>query len=172
MSLPLRVLGDRVLVRPDVSANAPETLASGVVVAKSLAAAVTGEDASTSVHRGTVVAVGNPRHPLSHEADTLAAKVHAVIRSTLDDDGVIEDAAHLLRDLVRRHPCVAVGDDVLFSPDAGQEMIIDGDVLIILHESDLLAVVEPESNDYVFPGDWSATTVANARRMTEGTENG
>jgi co-chaperonin GroES (HSP10) len=55
-----------------------------------------------------------------------------------------EDAAHLLRDLVRRQPCVSVGDDVLFSHDAGQETVIDNETYIILREAELLAVVEPE----------------------------
>lgn len=143
MSLPLRVLGDRVLVRPDVNDNAPETLPSGVVIATSLAAAVTGEDPTASVHRGTVVGVGAPRHPLHHEASTLADKLEAykACAGAYGDD-LVSDAAKLLHDLVRRQPCVSVGDDVLFSHDAGQETTIDGDRLIILHEHELLATVE------------------------------
>lgn len=144
MSLPLRVLGDRVLVKPDVNANAPVQLESGLLVAKSMAAAVTGEDPTSSVHRGTVVAVGNPRHPLHHEAESLAARLEGIN----DPDALTPDAAAMLRDLVRRRPCVNVGDDVLFSHDAGQETTIDGESWIILHESDLLAVVEPEVNVY------------------------
>lgn len=140
MSVPLRVLGDRVLVKPDVNSNAPEQLASGLVLAKSLAAAVTGEDPTDSVHRGTVVAVGNPRHPLYLEAESLADKLFARSRGL----GLDVDASALLRDLVRRQPAVAVGDDVLFSHDAGQETTIDGETYIIMREDELLAVVEPE----------------------------
>lgn len=148
MSVPLRVLGDRVLVRPDVNSNAPVQTESGVFVAKSLAAAVTGEDPTKSVHRGTVVSVGNPKHPLHLEASTLAEKLEAYhsCRGQFGDD-LTADAAHMLRDLIRRQPCVRPGDDVLFSHDAGQETIIDDELLVILHEHELLAVVEPEGLD-------------------------
>ena len=141
---PVRVLGDRVLVRPDVNANAPQQTDAGIYLATSLAAAVTGEDASTSLHRGTVIAVGNPKHPLHHEAASLATRLEAIEASYLDTFDAVVDAAHLLRDLVRRQPCVSVGDDVLFSHDAGQELTLDGETFVILHETDLLAVVVPE----------------------------
>ena len=136
--IPLRVLGDRVLVKPDVNQNAPEMLTSGIITAKSLASAVTGEDPTTSVSRGTVVGVGHPRHWLHDEADALAARVERAGAHA----GVFCDAAAMLRDLVRRAPCVAVGDDVLFSHDAGQETVIEGDHYVILHEHELLAVVD------------------------------
>lgn len=58
MSLPLRVLGSRVLIRPDVQSAAPEQTASGLYVAKSLAAAATGDDAVTWYVSGTVAAKG------------------------------------------------------------------------------------------------------------------
>lgn len=146
MTVPFRVLGDRVLVRPDVNANAPVKTDAGIYVAKSLVAAVTGEDATRSVHRGTVIAVGNPKHPLQHEAVTLAGTVEKYARmgETPTREEAFVDAAHLLRDLVRRHPCCRVGDDILFSHDAGQELTLDGETYIILHESELLAIVEPE----------------------------
>src|SRR5689334_16708849 len=70
--IPLRVLGDRILVQPDEDRNAPELLASGIHIAKTLSAAVTGEDRTWSVQRGTVIAVGNPRHPRKEDAEHLA----------------------------------------------------------------------------------------------------
>ena len=70
MAIPLKVLGDRVLVKPDVIDNAPETTESGVVIAKSLAAAVTGSDPQQSINHGTVVGIDEefpggdpPLHP-------------------------------------------------------------------------------------------------------------
>lgn len=151
MTIPLRVLGDRVLVKPDVASNAPEQRESGVYVAKSLAAAVTGEDPTQSLHRGTVIAVGTPRHPLHHEAEYLAEKLWpaGVGYSTDPDVGssLEWDAAHMLRDLVRKQPAVAVGDDVLFSHDAGQELTLESDTYVILHESELIAVIEPEQTE-------------------------
>ena len=144
--IPLKVLGHRVLVKPDINANAPETLASGITIAKSLAAAVTGDDPTVSVHRGTVVALGTLRHPRWQEATTLAEKVErfAARGETEHRTHAFLDAAHMLRDLVRVQPSVAVGDDVLFSHDAGQQITLDDDTYVLLQDGELLAVVEPE----------------------------
>ena len=143
--IPLKVLGDRVLIRPDTLANAPEQHGS-VFLAQSMAAAVTGEDETTSVSRGTVVALGTPRHPLKEEAEALATKAQLLVwdRRSCEMDAVIEDAAHMLRDLVRRQPAVLIGDDVLFSHDAGQEITLDGETYVLMREDELLAVIEPE----------------------------
>lgn len=156
MSLPVRVLGARVLVRPDVDANAPTQTAAGVYVAASLAAAITGEDKTTNFSRGTVVAVGNPQHPLKDEAESLAEKLmlsalyaaagRVIVRRAVKPhaEDLSADAAALLRDLVRRKPCVSVDDDVLFSHDAGQQITIEAETYVILHEDELLAVVTEE----------------------------
>ena len=144
--IPLKVLGDRVLIRPDTLANAPEQHGS-VFLAQSMAAAVTGEDATTSVSRGTVVALGTPRHPLWHEAEALARKVETFFAHdgwTQAVRDIVSDAAHMLRDLVRKQPAVLVGDDVLFSHDAGQEITLDGETYVLMREDELLAVIEPE----------------------------
>lgn len=142
MRLPLKVLGDRVLVKPDVLENAPETMETGLVVAKSLAAAVTGADTTTSVSRGTVIAVGRPRHPLHDVAEDLARRLERT--PWVDDSDTVRDAAQMLRDLVRRQPCCAIGDDVLLSPDAGQQIAIENETYILMHEDEVLAIVEPE----------------------------
>lgn len=42
-------------------------------------------------------------------------------------------------------PQVAVGDVVLFSWQAGQEVLIDGERVLLLHEDDVLAVVDMEA---------------------------
>lgn len=145
--IPVRVLGDRILVQPDEDRNAPQLLESGIHVAKTLSAAVMGEDKTISVQRGTVIAVGTPRHPLKEEAEAMAAKLHSEICCC---NGLEEccstklDASHMLRDLVRRQPAVLVGDDVLFNHDAGQQLTLGDQTYIILHEHELLAVVEPE----------------------------
>lgn len=139
--LPLKVLGDRVLVKPDVNANAPEQLESGVILAATMAAAVTGEDATTSVCRGTVIAVGNPKHPLTDDASELADWLVSELQSYSDR---VNEAAVLLRDLVRREPCCKAGDDVLFSHDAGQQITLESEIYILLKEDELLAIVEPE----------------------------
>ena len=144
--VPLRVLGARVLIRPDVQANAPKTLDSGLVVAPSLVSAVTGEDPTVSVCRGEVIAVGQPRHPLEQEAVTLAAKFERYATNEHSDTHAeaLRDGAHLLRDLVCKAPSVSTGDDVLFSHDAGQLITLDDDTYVILLDEELLAVIEPE----------------------------
>ena len=145
MTLPLRVLGDRILIKPDVDEHAPEQVGS-VFVAKSLAAAVTGSDAVNSVCRGTVVAVGTPKHPLHDEAAILAdtCEGYGLISSSETLKHTWHDAAHMIRDLVRKQPSASIGDDVLFSADAGQRIDLEDESYIILHDADLLAIVEPE----------------------------
>ncbi len=59
MSVPLRVLGDRVLVKQDINANAPTTTESGVVLAPSLASAVTGSDPIANNAASTQTISGN-----------------------------------------------------------------------------------------------------------------
>lgn len=139
MSLPLRVLGDRVLIKPDVDPNAPEITEGGIYLAPSLASAVTGEDATLSLTRGTVIGVGTPKHPLHDVAEDLAARLAR--RHRADD----ADTVQLLRDLVRREPCVSVGDDVLFARDAGQQITIEDETYIIVREHELLAVIPEEA---------------------------
>lgn len=139
MSVPLKVLGDRVLVKPDVIANAPEQHGA-IFVAKTLASAVTGEDPTQSVQRGTVIAVGRPKHPLKEEAESLATKLKCYM-GVLDRE-LIEDAAAMLCDVVRKQPAVSIDDDVLFAHSSGQQITLDDQTFIILHEDELLAVVE------------------------------
>ena len=135
MSLPLRVLGSRVLIRPDVNTQAPVQTDSGVYLATSLAAAIAGEDPRVSLCRGTVVAVGRSRHPRQDEAERVA-DILILLK--------LKKAANLMRDLVRPTPCVRIGDDVIYAPDAGQETAVDGDPYVILREDELLAIIEPE----------------------------
>ena len=58
MSVPFRPLGDRVVIRADVEDRAPEQTESGLLTAKTLAAAVEGSDQEESWFVGTVVALG------------------------------------------------------------------------------------------------------------------
>ena len=149
MSVPLRVLGSRVLIRPDVQANAPEVLESGLLVAPSLASAVSGEDPTVSVCRGEVICVGHPRHPLHTEALALAVKLERYatdghhVRVSETHAETLHDGASLLRDLVRMVPSVSPGEDVLFSHDAGQQITLDDDTYLLLRDEELLAVIEP-----------------------------
>lgn len=51
-------------------------------------------------------------------------------------DGVVSDAGE------RRQLSVKVGDRVLFGQYAGSEIKVDGETLLVMKESDVLAIVE------------------------------
>jgi co-chaperonin GroES (HSP10) len=139
--IPFRLIGPWVLVKPDINSNAPETTDSGVVIAKSLAAAVTGEDPTVSVHRGTVVAVGQPAHPKKPLVDECVKRLPDVSVWN-DETGDVISVPTLLKDLVRREPCCAPDDDVLFASDAGQQITMADETYVLLNEDELLAIVE------------------------------
>ena len=112
----MRPLGDRVVIRADREDRAPETLASGLVAAKTLEAAVTGTDAQDSWFVGTIVALG-PDVPRYYEFDP-------------------EFSSN------PQPPTLRLGARVVFSWAAGQELTIDGEKWLILHASDVLGVLE------------------------------
>ena len=147
---PLRVLGARVLIRPDRQTNAPAVLESGLLVAPSLASAVSGEDPTVSVCRGEVIRVGHPRHPLHTEVLALAVKLDQYATNGHSDTHAetLHDGASLLRDLVRIVPSVSPGEDVLFSHDAGQQITLDDDTYLLLRDEELLAVIEPTKDQH------------------------
>lgn len=141
----LRVVGDRVLVRPDVDDREVKTSEGGIILAQTMAAAVTGKDAVTCWSRGTVVALGTPRHPMQQDALYSAQRLRDLTATgnfwfSVQDS--LMETANLLENLVAREPAVAIGDDVLFSHDAGQEVTIENETFLILKESELMAVVE------------------------------
>ncbi|MBN1967612.1 MAG: co-chaperone GroES [Anaerolineae bacterium] len=99
MSLKLRPLNDRVVVKP---IDKEETFAGGQLVLP--------ETAKEKPQQGEVLAVGPGR---------------------FDEDGE------------KRLPLdVAVGDRVLYAKYGGTEIKIDNEKLLILKESDILAVIE------------------------------
>jgi chaperonin GroES len=130
--MPLRPLGDRVLIKP---VKNPDETTSGLVLPEK-------RTESFLEMQGTVVAVGTPRHPLKEEAEILAGALSS--RAVGEGRRMLKDAAFMLLDLVRREPVVNVGDDVLFSWSAGQLISVDDEELLMLRESDILAVIESE----------------------------
>lgn len=124
----VRPLHDRVLIRPIKNADETE---SGLVLPENRA------DTYAEM-QGEIVAVGHVTHPRKAEAEEFIASELAGF-----SDGSVEGrAADLLRDLVRKEPCVKPGDHVLFSWSAGQQITIDDEEYILMNEADLLAVVE------------------------------
>ena len=139
----LRVTGDRVLIKADREDHAPTMADTGLYLAASLASAVEGEDAAESWFVGTVVQIG----PLVQQFDGR----NAVLRwlTELEDEGRDVALAEIraLRVRVENLPQempdpVGVDDRVCFSWTAGQQITLDGECYLILHASDVLAVLE------------------------------
>jgi co-chaperonin GroES (HSP10) len=147
-TLPFRPLGARVVIQADVEDRAPEATASGLIVAKTLAAAVEGSDAEDSWFVGTVVALG----PLVNHFDIrpyVLRRLRNVAEQTLwwEYKDKEQDLIHGLAAEVEALPPHApdpihLGDRVVFSWAAGQQLTIDGVKYLILHHSEVLAVLE------------------------------
>ncbi len=118
MGDPLRPIGDRVLIRPEKN---PEQTESGLHLV----------DHAKPATAGTVVSIGLAEHPLRTEAARWAGLLPP-------------KAGALLLAATQRVPEVKPGDYVLFSWQSGQELWIDDEQLVIMRESDILAVVDEE----------------------------
>lgn len=131
MTLALVPVGARVLIRPDAVRDQTD---SGLHLVEHWPDEVS----------GVVVAVGRPTHPRKAEACAAANRleVHRDLYEPPDGSSHLTDAAQLLRELTGRDPAVAVGDRVLFSRVAGQDLQINDTRYVVMREADLLAVLE------------------------------
>lgn len=143
--LPLRPLGDRVIIQADVEDRAPTATAAGVFVAKTLAAAVEGDDAEDSWFVGTVVAVG----PLVQSFQA-RPYLRRRLREWIDAGHPIA-TKELAQALAQLDACpedtpepIRVGDRVTFSWASGQQITIDETRYLIMRAADVLAVLNPE----------------------------
>lgn len=89
---------------------------------------------------GQVLAVSDTADP---DVARLREALNEAIRLSRDDDQM-QEWLDLIAETAPRVPDVAVGDVVLFSWQAGQEVLLDGERVLLLAESDLLATVEQE----------------------------
>src|SRR6266481_2001419 len=101
----LRPLKDRVLILPEAPSD---TTPSGLILAEHRKPEQT----------GTVVAVGLTEHPRREEALAIAE----ALSKDSEDFGGLPD---LIRELVNHQSAVAVGDYVVFSWTAGQEVWVE-----------------------------------------------
>lgn len=143
MKLPLKPLGDRVLIQADAEDHAPLKTDSGIYLAGSLAAAVTGEDESLSWCVGTVVAIG-PDVLNFDVRPFVTRRLQAMLNGPITAGSV----RHLLEDIEElpyvTTEAVKVGDRVTFSWAAGQEISMDGTKFLVLHAHEVLAILEAE----------------------------
>ena len=114
------VIGPRVFVRPD---NLPETSESGLHLI---------HDRSKSTMTGTVVAVGDG-------PEFVKRAFVAGYRAGTDS----EPEGNLNYTPEYEH-VVRVGERVIFSPDKGEELFFEKDLLISLLEDDILAVIDTQ----------------------------
>jgi co-chaperonin GroES (HSP10) len=125
--IPLKPIGGRVMVKP---LRPTKELDSGIVLV---------EDAVPET-MGQVLAVSDTADPdvaRLREALSIAATICPDAEQALVWSEIVSETAP-------RTPDVAVGDVVLFSWQAGQEVLLDGERVLLLAESDLLATVEQE----------------------------
>jgi len=144
VSVPIRVVGPRVLVRPDIEEQKPEQTASGIYLAKTLEAAATGEDARQAWYTGVIVAFGEEKPAFDVRPFVKRRLLEAMEATSYLDMGT--DLAALVVDLdtlpIERARDIRVGDHVTFTAQAGQELTIDGESYLIMNESDILGVLE------------------------------
>lgn len=144
MRLPLKPLGDRVLIQADAEDHAPLKTDSGLYIAGSLAAAVTGEDESPSWCVGTVVAIG-PDVMSFDIRPFVKRRLHGMLQSGAWTQGAIRNLLEDLEELPHTTvDPVKVGDRVTFSWAAGQEISVDATKFLVLHAHEILAVLEAE----------------------------
>ena len=149
--LPLRVLGDRVLIRPDVEDQVTEQTDSGLYTAPSLAAAVDGSDKTVWYTTGTVVQIG--QWPPDAKAVALAY-LQTWLNEAYEADrvgfplGYLRELKARLDELpAQRVRDIQVGDRVAFSVQSGHDVTVNGEPFVIMHDSDVLAVIEPALTD-------------------------
>lgn len=145
MSVPVRVMPGKVLIQPDVEAQAVEARDSGILLAKTLTAAVEGDDARESWYSGTVIAMNHADLDFDVRPYLRRHLVDLLDAATYED--AMRGIGTLLTDLDRlpqvRERGFRVGDAVTFSHTAGQELTIDGTTYLILDERELLGVLQP-----------------------------
>jgi co-chaperonin GroES (HSP10) len=155
MTLPLRVLGDRLLVAlpPKAETQDEQTgytvqdlqqTASGLYLAKP-----TDQYNVEIATRGIVVQLGDKRGVV--DLDDVRAEVNEWFMACDSFGwtwGGAKDAVdRVLTEMAPAGFDVAVGDCVLFPPSAG-EQIQDGDITyVVLRESEIIGVVEPHTKD-------------------------
>lgn len=142
--VPFRPLGSRVVIRADREDHAPQETETGLLLAKTLAAAVEGQDAEDSWFVGTIVAIG----PLVRAFD-IRAWVRSHLRESLERGVSLRAMWQEFDRLPATCPDpLKVGDRVTFSWASGQQITVDGDKFLIMPASDVLAVLEPEEELY------------------------
>lgn len=139
----LAVLGERVFVKPDV---APAPPASALVVT---------DQQALSLTHGTVIAVGDGPYLIAEAVSRAMRALQAEMdRYIVNDEGngevraVVAALKGRAREIAANYApdhLVLPGDRVVFSPDAGEQIHFrHDDPLIVMRETDILAVIDPK----------------------------
>lgn len=142
-ALGLRVTDDRVLIRADREEYAPEETVGGLLLAKTMAAAVEGSDSAESWFTGTIVQTGptvghrDVRKLLCRWLLALEGEGHDV--SVVEIAQLRQRVEHLKADMPEP---LEVGQRVAFSWQAGHALTVDGERYVVLRAGEVLAVLE------------------------------
>ena len=132
----IRVTGSRVLVA--LPPSLPETVtASGIILVRD-------PDRAKIPTRGLVVQLGAPGGTVEVDEVLAILDEFATRRGVISVNNYQETCAAIQR-LAPAPFDVQLGDVVLFSGIAGEELELEGQRYVILHESEILAVVEPHT---------------------------
>lgn len=131
----VRVLGHRVLIKPDT----PETeTESGLVLP---------EDRDHVATSGTVVAIGEDGSEQGYRAYQQGVRDCLAVIQCQESEWNFPASLQVTREevakMLRRHPDydIGVGDRALFPADAGQDVTIAGESYILMPIDDVLATV-------------------------------
>ena len=142
MSAPIRVMGTRLLIAPDREDLSPIQTDSGVFLARTIGAALTGHDEHESWYSGTVLAVGKGLTGLFDVRAFVLRRVRAMVEHGGGDLGQL---VREIEALPLNVSCdVHEGDRVTFSATAGHAIELDGAPYLILDIAEVLGVLTPE----------------------------
>lgn len=135
----IHVIGPRLLV--ELPPREAETVtASGIILTR--------DPDVRAPTRGIVVRIGDKRNTC--DVDDVRAEVHTWFLDHPEESNVLYVRHELDRLLMKLAPAkfdVEVGEMVLFPASAGERVELDGIEYVILHESEVIAVVEPEARE-------------------------
>ncbi len=146
----LAVLGERVFVRP---AMRPEFTESGLALV---------HDRVASTIKGVVVALGDGpkvrKQAVQKVVGRLVARMKEAEAAQFSESikavvSVLRIEAERMADTYNADHTVALGDHVIFSADAGEELVFANEVIIAMRESDILAVIDEDEEAAPPPAD-------------------
>lgn len=136
--MPLKPLGNRLIVKPD----SPETASAGGIIFPQTYG-------TPPPMTGTVICVADGPASAHRVRQATIDRCRAIIAAAVDiceDDAraALDERLRTYADEQAKYPEVAEGDYVCFANTAGHTLQIDGDDMIVIDAQDVEAVWQPE----------------------------